>query len=495
MAADGSRRYLAYVKETTAGSTPSNPTLETLRVTGGDSINNARSSITSDEIRDDRQIIISRLGQNQPEVTVPIELSFESFDELIAGACGDVWVGDYDFNTVTVDVTGATFTHDSATAWDTLNVAVGDWIVVDGLTATAEDGVYYVSALSSSIMTLQEADKSTAATFTTATDEAIRMTGGFTGGRHDASANNLTVDSTAKTITAASSAGWMATHRLSEGDSVFFDGFAQAGNNGWHMITAITDTVLTFGNSTLTNETLSTGDLDFSTSSAMTTTGVTLPTYTIEEGFVDVDEYHNMSGAKITTMSMSIQPDSIITGEFAFTGQNYVPFRDRWQTPDTPGTGTSIGASRNAANTNQVFDSYTGSLIFDGEDVGSSDDILITGLDFTLDNGVDRRFALLDRNSKSLSQGRITCTGTVSAFFGDANLTDKFDQETEFEIRVRLEDLDDNSYLFGWPKAKFTSESKTISETDVTLSLDISMLGGDTYYNTMYVKKQPKTTA
>ena len=133
-----------------------------------------------------------------------------------------------------------------------------------------------------------------------------------------------------------------------------------------------------------------------------------------------------------------------------------------------------------------------GSLIFDGEDLGSSEDILITGIDFTLDNGVDRRFALLDRDAKSISQGRITCTGTVSAFFADATLADKFDEEDEFEIRVRLEDLDKNSYLFGWPKAKFTSESKTISETDVTESLDIAMLGGDSFYNTMYVKKQAK---
>ena len=495
MAADGSRRYIAYVKETTAGTTPTNPTLNTLRVTGGDSINNARSNITSEEIRDDRQIIISRLGQNQPEVTVPIELSFESFDEMMAGACGTLWVGDYDLNTVTVDITGAVFTHDSGNNWSDLGFAAEDWIVVSGLTATSEDGIYYIQSINSDDITLRLPDQTTAATFTTAADEAVRIVGGFTGGQIDSSTNNLTVSATNKTITAASSAGFITTYRLSEGDSIFLAGFTNSGNNGWHVISSISDTVITMADSTLTNETLTSGNFDFAVSSALLTTGTNIPTYTIEEGFVDVDEYHNMSGAKIASMALSIQPDSIITGEFAFTGQNYVPFRDRWQTANTPGTGTSIATTRNAANTNQVFDSYTGSLIFDGDDLGNSETILITGIDFTLDNGVDRRFALLDRNSKSLSQGRITCTGTVSAFFADASLADKFDEEDEFEIRIRLEDLDENSYLFGWPKAKFTSESKSITETDVTQSLDISMLGGDTFYNTMYIKKQPKTTA
>ena len=494
--ADGSRRYLAYVKETTAGETPASPSLQAIRVTGGDSINNARSNITSDEIRNDRQIIVSRLGQNQPEVSAPFELSFESFDEFISGAMGNTWTGDYDLNTVTVDITGATFTHDGGTNWDTLGVKAGDMIVVTGLTTSAEDGVYYIQSVVTTVLTLRQADKTTAAAFTASTDDAVRIVGGFNGGRIDASSNNLTVSATNKTITAASDAGWHDTYRLSEGDSVYFAGFTNSGNNGWHMITAVNtdDTVLTFANSTLTNETLSTGNLDFSTSSAFLTTGVTLPTYTIEEGFQDVNEYHRMTGVKITTMTMSMQPDAIITGEFALTGQKYYPFSDRWQTPDTPGTGTSIGTLVDA-NAEQVFDSYTGSLILDGDDLSASDDILITGIDFTLENGVDRRFAILDRDAKSLSQGRITCTGTVSAFFPNATLANKFDTEDIFEIRVRLEDLDDNSYLFGWPNSKFTSETKTISETDVTESLDIAMLGGDTYYNTMYVKKQPKTTA
>lgn len=492
MAADGSRRYIAYVRETTPGTTPDNPTIQTLRVTGGDSINNARSNITSDEIRDDRQIIISRLGQNQPEVTVPIELSFESYDEMMAGACGNDWIGDYDFNPITVDISGAVITDSNSTDLQALGVAPGDWVVISNLEESSEDGVYYVQSVNISDITLRQADRTTAAAFTSATGDEVRITGGFTGGQIDASTNTVTIDATAKTITTATNAMWIDTYRLSEGDAIFFEGFATVGNNGWHVITSISNTDITLGNSTLAVESLSSGTLNFAVSTALLTTGLTLHTYTMEEGFVDIQEYHNMSGAKIGSMSMSIQPDTIITGEFAFTGQKYVPFRNRWQTANTPGTGTSIATTRNPANTNQVFDSYTGSLIFDGQDLGMSDDILITGIDFSLDNGVDRRFALLDRDAKSISQGRITCTGTVSAFFADGELSDKFDEEDEFEIRVRLEDLDENSYLFGWPKAKFTSSTKTISETDVTESFDIAMLGGDNFYNTMYIKKQPK---
>lgn len=491
--ADGSRRYLAFVKETTFGVTPANPNLQAIRVTGGDSINNARSNITSDEIRNDRQIIVSRLGQNQPELSVPFELSFESFETLFEGALGNEWVGNYSL-AVNVDAANAVLTNSDSNNWADLGVKLNDWVLVTNLETSADNGIYYVSSVATTALTLQEPDQSTAASFTTANADAINLIGGFTGGQIDASTINLSVSASANTITAASDAGWHTTYRLSEGDSIYFQGFTNATNNGWHLITSISDTVITLGESSLTTETVSSGEVDFMVNSAILRTGVNIPTFTLEEGFVDVSEYHQTLGAKITSMAISMQPDSIITGSFDFTGQIYTPFSDNWQTTGTAGTGASIGTLVQG-NTNQVFDSYTGSLVFAGEDLANSQNILITGIDFTLDNGVDRRFAILDRNAKSLSQGRITCTGTVSAFFPDATLAAKFDTEEIFEIRVRLEDLEGNSYLFGWPNAKFTSETKSVSETDVTESLDITMLGGDDYYNTFYIKKQPDTPA
>ena len=489
--ADGSRRYLAYIKEVTAGTTPSTPTMKALRVTGGDSLNNSRSNVTSDEIRSDRQIIVSRLGQNAPELSVPIELSFESYDDLLAGALGNSWVGGYNL-TVSVDFSGATITHASGTYWNTLGVAIGDYVVLSNLVTTAEDGAYYISNVNNAVLTLTETDGTTPASFTTQSADEITMIGGFTGGQINTATNNITVSATAYTYTAASSAGWNTTYHLTEGDAIFFAGFSNASNNGWKTISSISDTVITVAETTLTAETLSTGDMDFATSSALLTTGISIPTFTIEEGFEDVSEYHNMKGAKINNFALSMTPDSIITGSFDFVGQKYSPFSDHWTTPDTPGTGESIATSVTAANTNSVFDSYTGSFIFDGENIGSgSSDIIITSLDFTLANDVNRRYGLLDRDAKSLSQGRITCSGSISAYFADATLSTKFDNETEFEMRIRLEDLSGNSYLFGWPKTKFTTDSKTVSETDVTQSMDVMMLGGDTYFNTMYIKKQP----
>jgi len=490
--ADGSRRYVAFVKETVAGETPVTPVMQALRLTGGDSLNNARTNISSDEIRSDRQIIVSRLGQNAPEISVPFELSFESYDDLLAGAMGSEWIGDYSL-TLTVDVDGATLTTDDLSNWADKGVAEGDWIVISGLTVGSEDGIYYVDDVTTSVLTLTDPDQLTPAVLTTEADATLTIVGGFTGGQIDASANNITVSATNKTITAGSSAGWNATFRLTEGDAVYFAGFAQATNNGWKTLTGVSDTVLTVSD-TLANETLAAGTLDFSSSSALLTTGITLPTFTLEEGFEDVSEYHNTKGAKINSMNISIAPDSVITGSLDFIGQKYSPFSAQWQTPGTPGTGASIASSVTDGNTNDVFDSYTGSFIFDGVDVDQNAAVLITSLDFTLANDVGRRYAILDRDAKSLYQGRITCTGSVSAYFPNAFLSAKFDNETEFEMRVRLEDLDGNSYLFGWPKTKFTSDTKSVSETDVTLSMDVIMLGGDAFYNTMYIKKQPKAS-
>jgi hypothetical protein len=475
----GSQRYLAIDEETTAGTLPSPFNAQKLRVVPGSAIENSRTNITSDEIRDDRQIIVSRLGQNAPALTVPAELSFESFEMLMKGALGSSWVGDYDLNTITVDIAGGNgeIVTDDASNWADKGVAVGDYIVITGLATTAEDGVYVVSVLSTSTMTVVQADGSTAVSFTASTDDIVRIVGGRNGFRVDSSGNNITVSATNKTMTAGS-ALWVTSGDIRVGDRIYLAGFSNSGNNGFHKVTAVTDTVLTLGNSTLTNETLSTGDLDVANATAILVCGTSLASFSIEEGFTDVSEYHYITGAKVGTWSASIQTDSIITTEFGLEGVTYSGFS----------ASTSTDSLTNA-NTNDVFDSYTGTLSISGVA-----DCVITGFDFTLDNGLNPRYALLQRNRCSIGEGRINVTGTISAYFPDSTLSDIYNNETNLAATLYFEDLDTNGYTFGFPKLRFNSDTIDVAENDVTESIGFQALGGTATYTTMYVLKQPKVS-
>jgi len=79
--------------ETTFGTTPSTPELETIRNTGGSGVGLDRSQLQSSEFRSDRNVANMRLGNKTPSLDIPFELSFESFDDLIASALFSDWSG------------------------------------------------------------------------------------------------------------------------------------------------------------------------------------------------------------------------------------------------------------------------------------------------------------------------------------------------------------------------------------------------------------------
>jgi len=472
--AEGSSRYIAIKRETVENTAPSGA-YQKYRTTGGSGIMNERSSITSNEIRDDRMVSVHRLGTNQPNASIPIEFSWETFDEMLEGALGSDWTADYALTeTVTITAAGDTIILEDNSSWTDKGLAAGDYLIVRN--SDSDDGIYVVNAFSTTTGTndtvsVYAADGSSAVTFTGSTTDEVNIEGGVYGGSIDTTGNTITVSATNKTFTAASAV----FGDIRVGDAVYFTNFTNAGNNGYHVVTTATDTVLTFSGSTLTNETQSTNTVEFAAYGAQVTVGSDLPTFTVEEGFTDVTEYHYMTGTKVSTFSMSIQPDAIVTGEVALQGQQYSGF-----------SATPVSGSTTAQTTTDVFDSYTGSLYF-----GSDLQCVITGMDFTLENNLNRRYALMQQNPCSIGEGRSIVTGTVNAFFPNSDLADNFDAESLFEVRIQLQDVSGNSYTFGWPRLKFTSDSRDVTENDVTESFGFQALGGDATLMNMYVRKQP----
>ena len=383
--AEGSARRLAIGLQTTASVRQT--ALKTLRNTGGSGISNERTSITSEEFRSDRAIVESRLGTNAPTISVPIEFSYNSFEDIMAAAIGH----------------GDTWTDVTYTANSTLDIDV---------------------------------------------------------------------DAATKIFTLATST-WLAKG-VRVGDNITFAGFSEAENNIAIVVTNLDGDALTAGDAEgLTTDTAGTGFTQTTPISNITCSTTDL-SFTIEEGFTDIEKYHYTTGAYVNTWAMSIQPDSIVTGSFDFQGLTYVGFSD-----------TAPSSSVAAANTNNIFDSYTGVAYVEGV-AGSC---VITGLDFSVDNGLTRRYALMKQDACSMGQGRINVTGTINAYFQDATMADLYADETEFKVSVRLEDLDGNSYVIGFPKVKLTGDTRDISENDVTESLPFQALGGDAD-TTMYVRKQ-----
>ena len=91
--AQGSRHEINYVAETVFGTTPASPAFSAFRNTGT-TLELSKTAITSSELRSDRQISDFLGGNRQVGGDIGIELSADSFDDMIEAALGGTWAAD-----------------------------------------------------------------------------------------------------------------------------------------------------------------------------------------------------------------------------------------------------------------------------------------------------------------------------------------------------------------------------------------------------------------
>ena len=146
------RMALRYVKETTFGQTPSNPTLKNLRMTG-EGLNYNISNITSEEIRDDRQT--ADLIQTGADASgdINFEFSFGTYDDFIEAVFASAFSTPLSFSGTDIAANSGSNQFTSSTT-DLSSAAVGQWIKVGGFTNTAINGYYKVTASTTTSITV-----------------------------------------------------------------------------------------------------------------------------------------------------------------------------------------------------------------------------------------------------------------------------------------------------------------------------------------------------
>ena len=169
--------------------------------------------------------------------------------------------------------------------------------------------------------------------------------------------------------------------------------------------------------------------------------GTTPKFFSIEDYAADLDQARLFTGCTVNTMGVSLAPNQMVTTTFGVVGKDM-----------------SIGATEKTqddASGAAPFDAYSGDLSI-GNVGGASAVAIVTGLDFTLTNGYAPPFVIGDDSAPSLEFGRAEVEGTLSAYFEDAALINRFLNETETEIEVSVGD-GSNTMTFTFPRAKINS--------------------------------------
>ena len=193
------------------------------------------------------------------------------------------------------------------------------------------------------------------------------------------------------------------------------------------------------------------GDYDAFLESAMLNTwatdvlkvGTTPKYFSIEDYAADIDQARLFTGCTVSTMALSIAPNQMVTTTFGMVGKDMTI----GQTEKT----------QDAASGNAPFDAYSGDLAIGN--VGASSAVaIVTGIDFTLNNSFAPTFVVGDDSAPCLEVGRAEIEGTITAYFEDAALVNRFLNETETELSVSVDDpTGTNTYTFLFPRVKINS--------------------------------------
>lgn len=267
--------------------------------------------------------------------------------------------------------------------------------------------------------------------------------------------------------TFARAAGSFITDGLAVNDIIVASGFTNAGNNGRFRITALTATsatVTALDGQTQVVEAAAAARV-LSTFRGKLKAGTTRRSFSVERFFGDVltadKPYHRFTGVELNTLALAISANAMITGTFGALGQNM-----------TTGQTALAGATYANPTTTSPLDSFTGTLNEAGTPIA-----VITEIQLNLENGLEARFVVGSKQSILPSIGRSNCSGTITAYFENSLLLDKFINETESSIIFELPDGAGNKYIVTLPRIKYNGGQPDVEgEGPITLSMPFQAL-------------------
>ena len=172
--------------------------------------------------------------------------------------------------------------------------------------------------------------------------------------------------------------------------------------------------------------------------------GTTRKSFTLEKYFSDVGQYMSFTGMVVGGMTLNIETGAILTGEFSFTGASGA------RATATVGTGAAT-----AGPTAEVMNAVANVGEIKEAGVAISG-ICISSLSINVDNGLRAINCVGTLGASDIGAGRCNVTGSLSAYFADGALYDKYLGNTATSLSFKVTGNDGASYTFTLPRIKLT---------------------------------------
>jgi hypothetical protein len=206
--------------------------------------------------------------------------------------------------------------------------------------------------------------------------------------------------------------------------------------------------------------------------------GTTAKSYTIEAEYASIAQFRSFTGCRPNTLSLSITPGQIVTGTLGFLGKLDAI------------AGTTVGTgSATAAPTSDPFNAVDHlSGLTEG---GSAVELL--GIDLNISNNLRLRPILGSLSPDDIGYGRFVVTGSIRAYFADAALLNKYNNQTESSLSFTLTDPDGNALAFKIDSLKYTDGDTPVdgNDQDVVVTMPFQGLLNTTTGKTMRLTRNP----
>lgn len=176
--------------------------------------------------------------------------------------------------------------------------------------------------------------------------------------------------------------------------------------------------------------------------------GTTLKSFSIEDSANDTastDAFRLFTGMAVSSLAVSIKPNEMVTGTFGFVGK------------DMTAASASAGTSSYGTIT-KPFDAYSGTIKIADAGGVLTDIATVTGVDFTINNNFNPTFVVGSATTPQLEYGLATVEGTITAYFEDLTLINRFINETETAFEVQVDSPDATAgHTWLFPRIKINA--------------------------------------
>jgi hypothetical protein len=191
----------------------------------------------------------------------------------------------------------------------------------------------------------------------------------------------------------------------------------------------------------------------FDTNDQMTI-GTTPQYLRLEDAALDVTQFRQFEGCLVNSASFTVAPNQVVQATFDIIGK------------DMTQAGTSLGTPA-APVQFEPFDSYNGELLEGG--VGTANGIcIVSQIQFSISNEVTPAHVVLCASNRDtaaqMQYGMATVEGTMTVYYEDAVLINKFLNETESELSITVDDpTGANGYTFYMPRVKYNGANVPVA--------------------------------